>query len=241
MSIDTNTKGFISLAPFTLPLSLILPYSVVASDFRGLLWVWEVGYKPFWITLGILIGLAVVASALLWKLQKLGATLYRVGIVIATVQTTYLAMSERRHSLLILIFILFTVQVLLSEKVKKVLRLPFFASKRKWWEAYPKGIPGLKVELSSETGDTSEGRLSNFGLEGCFVFAEGGAIPFTPRALRIHNEGQTLLEAEVEPMLRTRDGFGWGLRFSRAAMDGDWSKDLQDYLGYLRRAGYEVA
>lgn len=241
MSIDTNTKGFISLVPFTLPLAFLLPYSVVASNFRGLLWVWEVGYKPFWITLGILLVLAMVSSALLWKLQEVGSTLFRVGILLATLQTTYVAMTERRHSLLIMIFLLFAAQVLLSEKVKNVLKLPFFASRRRWWEAYPKGIPGLKVELSGENGDTSEGRISNFGLEGCFVFAENGVVPFIPRAMRIYNDEQTLLEAEVEPVMRTRDGFGWGLRFSRSAMDGDWSKDLQDYLGYLRRAGYEVA
>lgn len=240
MSIDTNTKGFIFWVPFTLPISFVLPYSAIASNFRGLLWVWEVGYKPFWITLGTLFFLAVVASALLYKLQEIGSTLYRVGILISTIQTTYLSMTERRHSLLILIFVLFAAQVLLSEKVKRVLKLPFFASRRKWWEAYPKGIPGLKVELSGENGDTTEGRLSNFGAEGCFVFAEGGAISFLPRSLRIYNDKQTLLEAEVEPVMRTRDGFGWGLRFSRSAMDGDWSKDLQDYLGYLRRSGYEV-
>lgn len=240
MAIDTNTKGFLAWVPFTLPPALLLPYAVVASDFRGLVWVWEAGYKPFWITLGILLVLTACSSVLLWRLHELGATLYRVGILVATLQTTYLAMTERRHSLLVLIFIVFSLQLLLSEKVKKTLKLPFFDSRRKWWEGYPKGIPGLKVELSGENGDTTEGRLSNFGQEGCFVFVENGIIPFAPRALRIFSAEQMLLEAEVDPILRTKDGFGWGLRFSRSAMDGDWSKDLQDYLGYLRRAGYEV-
>jgi hypothetical protein len=152
-----------------------------------------------------------------------------------------MAMTERRDSLLMLIFLLFAGQVLLSEKAKQVLRLPFFASKRRWWESYPKGIPGLKVELSAENGDTKEGRLSNFGQEGCFVFAESGSIPFAPKMVKVLSGERALLEAEVETVLKTNDGFGCGLRFSRAAMDGDWSKDLQDYLGYLRRAGYEVA
>jgi hypothetical protein len=241
MAVDTNTRGFISLIPFTLPLSLVLPYAFVASRFRGLVWVWDVGYKPFWFTFGTLLVLAVVSSFLLWRLQEIGSTLYQVGIALATIQSTYMAMSERRDSLLLLIFLLFAAQVLLSEKVKKVLRLPFFASRRKWWESYPKGIPGLKVELAGAEGETMEGRLSNFGEAGCFVFAESGAVAFVPRFVRVMSRESTLLEAEVEPVLKTRDGFGWGLRFSRAAMDGDWSKDLQDYLGYLRRAGYEVA
>lgn len=241
MAKHTNTRAFIATAPFTLPFSLVLPYALVASDFRGLVWVWEAGYRPFWITLGILLFLSGLAATLLWKLQDIGSTLYRVGILLVTLQTTYLAMSERRHSLLIVVFLLFAAQVLLSEKVKKTLRLPFFDSRRRWWEGYPKGIPGLRVELSAENGDTKETRLSNFGLDGCFVFSESGSIAFQPRAVRIFSGEKMLFEAEVEAILRTRDGFGWGLRFRQDAMDGDWSKDLQDYLGYLRRAGYEIA
>ena len=241
MPFQTNSKSFLAIVPWTLPLSLVLAYAFVASRFRGLVWVWESGYRPFWICLAALVLLAGLSTLLLANLQKLGITLYRVGIVLAVSQSTYLAMSERRHSLLILIFALFTAQVLLSEKVKKVLRLPYFDSRRHWWEGYPKAIPGLQVELSGENGDTLEVRLVNFGLEGCFVFSESGPLPFVPQAVRIFNAEQTLLETEVEPVERTGDGFGWGLRFSSSVLDGDWSKDLQDYLGFLRRAGYELA
>lgn len=239
--MNTNTKAFLALSPWTLPLALIFPYAFVASRFQGLLWVWEAGYRPFWLTLGLLIVLSAFASFLLYCLAEIGSTLYRVGILAATAQTTFMAMSERRHSILLLIFALFVAQVLLSEKVKKVLRLPFLDSRRQWWEAYPKGIPGLQVELCAENGDTTEGRLSNFGQDGCFVFSENGAARFEPRSIRIFTREQSLLEAEVEVVVRTRDGFGLGLRFDRDAMDGDWSKDLDDHLAYLRRAGYELA
>lgn len=241
MAIDPNSKTFLRLVPFTLPLALVLPYAFVTSRFRGLVWVWESGYRPFWITLACLALLSVAGAVLLSRLQRAGLTLYRVGVVLATVQTAYLAMSERRHSLLVLVFLLFAAQVLLSEKVKKVLRLPFFDSRRRWWEGYPKAIPGLQVEVSAENGDTKEVRLTNFGLEGCFVFSQDGAIAHPPKTVRIFNGEQTLLEADVEAVERTGDGFGWGLRFSTSALEGDWSKDLQDYLGYLRRSGYEVA
>jgi hypothetical protein len=241
MSIDMNTKGFISTLPWTLPFLLLLPFGLIVSDLRGLRWAWETGYAPFWVMLGLLFILAAFSSFLLWKLQEIGATLYRVGIFLATCQTTYLAMSERRHSLLILIFLLFTAAVLISEKMKKVMRLPYYASKRSWWESYPKGLPGLSVELSGKNGDTSKGRLANFGAEGCFVFSVTGEIPFAPTMVRIFSGKEALLEAEVEPVLRTRDGFGWGLRFDPSAIEGDWSKDLQDYLGFLRRSGYDVA
>ena len=77
-------------------------------------------------------------------------------------------------------------------------------------------------------------------MEGCFVFSVSEAIQFTPSSVRIQRGEETLLEAEVQPRLRTKDGFGWGLRFSESAIEGDWTKDLQDYLGFLRRSGYEV-
>lgn len=241
MSIDTNSKGFFSLLPWTLPLLVLIPFAAVVSDFRGIRWVWEVGYTPFWVMLGLLLTLAAFSSVLLWHLQELGNTLFRVGIFLATAQTTYLAMAERRHSLLIVIFLLFAGGILLSEKIRRALRLPFYDSRRRWWESYPKGIPGLTVELFDEKGDTVKGRLSNFGLEGCFVFSESGQIPFAPRTMRVYSGTEALLEAEVDPVIRTRDGFGWGLRFGQAAIAGDWTKDLQDYLGVLRRSGYDVA
>jgi hypothetical protein len=241
MSIDTNKKAFIAILPWALPLYLVLPYAAIASNFRGLTWVWNVGYMPFWSMLLFLVIIAMISSALVFRLQDMGNTLFRVGIAAVTIQTTWLAMAERRHLILLLVFALLSSAVFFSEKIRRVLRLPYYDSRRRWWESYPKGIPGLSVELLGENGDTAKGRLSNFGVEGCFVFSVSEAIAFTPVSVRIQRDDETLLEAEVEPRLRTSDGFGWGLRFSESAIDGDWTKDLQDYLGFLRRSGYEVA
>jgi len=241
VTIETNTKGFVACLPWVLPLYVVLPFLAIASGFRGLIWVWNVAYFPFWSMLAFQVLLAAISSSLIFRLQDLGNTLFRVGIVVAHVQTTWLAMSERRHLLLLLVFALFTSGVFLSEKVKRVLKLPYYDSRRRWWEGYPKGIPGLSVELLGENGDNAKGRLSNFGLEGCFVFSVSEAISFSPRAIRVESGDKILLEADVEPLLRTGDGFGWGLRFSSSGVDGDWSKDLQDHLGFLRRSGYGVA
>jgi hypothetical protein len=241
VAIDSNTKSFIACIPWILPFYIVLPYMAIASGFRGLIWAWNVAYFPFWSMLTFQILLAAASSVLLFRLQDIGNTLFRVGIVTAHLQTTWLAMSERRHLLLLLVFALLATGVFLSEKVKRVLKLPYYNSRRRWWESYPKGIPGLSVELLSETGDNARGRMSNFGLEGCFIFSVDEAIAFEPKTIRVQSGEKTLLEAEVEPLLRTGDGFGWGLRFSGASIDGDWTKDLQDYLSFLRRSGYEVA
>ncbi|HEY8279995.1 MAG TPA: hypothetical protein VIH99_10240 [Bdellovibrionota bacterium] len=196
---------------------------------------------PFWTMLLFQFLLAGISSFLLWRLQDLGNTLFRVGVLAAHAQSAWLAMSERRHLLLLLVFALFSSGVFLSELVKRVLKLPYYDSRRHWWESYPKGIPGLSVELLGENGDNAKGRLSNFGLEGCFVFSVEEKISFAPRMIRVLSGEKTLLEAEVDPILHTKDGFGWGLRFSESGIDGDWTKDLHDYLGFLRRSGYEVA
>jgi hypothetical protein len=241
MPLDTNKKGFVALLPWVLPLYLVLPYAAIASGFRGLTWVWNVGYLPFWSMLIFLCLIALMASVLVYRLQDLGNTLFRVGIFAVTAQTTWLAMAERRHLILLLVFALLSSAVFCSEKIRRVLRLPYYDSRRRWWESYPKGIPGLSVELLGENGDNAKCRLSNFGVEGCFVFSVNEAIAFTPISVRIQRYDETLLEAEVEPRLHTGDGFGWGLQFSESAIDGDWTKDLQDYLGFLRRSGYEVA
>lgn len=191
--------------------------------------------------LSVLLLLSAGSSVLLYRLQDFGATLFRVGVALAHLQTGWLAMSERRHVLLLLVFALFSSGVFLSEKIKRVLRLPYYDSRRRWWESYPKGLPGLSVELFGENGDNAECRLSNFGAEGCFVFSVNEEITFEPTQIRVRSGEKMLLEAEVESLLRTGDGFGWGLRFSGAGIDGDWTKDLHDYLGFLRRSGYEIA
>jgi hypothetical protein len=241
VTIDTNKKGFVALLPWALPLYLVIPYAMIASGFRGLTWAWNTAYIPFWSMLFFLVIIATISSVLVFRLQEMGNTLFRVGIAAVTIQTTWLAMAERRHLILLLVFALLSSAVFFSEKIRRVLHLPYYDSRRRWWESYPKGIPGLSVELLGENGDTAKGRLSNFGVEGCFVFSVNEAIAFTPVSVRIQRDDETLLEAEVEPRLRTSDGFGWGLRFSESAIDGDWTKDLQDYLGFLRRSGYEVA
>lgn len=243
MAIDTNTKGFATVLPWTLSLHLLIPYAVIASGYRGLVWAWESKDLAFTAILSILLLCSLLSSIAIWRLFRVGAWIYRAGIVLALTHTAYIAMAEKRHSLLILIFALFAIGVFLAEKIENVLKQPFYFSRRKWWESYPKSLPGLHAEIfkSEKAMDGQKVRLSNFGSEGCFVFSEERKIPFVPGFVRIYSGDRILLEAHVETVIQTSDQFGCGLKFNEGALDGDWSKDLKDYLGFLRRSGYEVS
>lgn len=243
MAMDTNTKGFITVLPWTLALHLLIPYAVIASGYRGLVWAWESKDPAFTGVFGVLLLCSLLSSLSAWRLMRIGTWFYRAGIVLALAHTAYIAMVEKRHSLLILIFALFALGIFLAEKMERVLKQPFYFSRRKWWESYPKSLPGLHAEIfKSEKADEGQRvRLSNFGSEGCFVFSEERKIPFIPGFVRIYSGDKILLETPVDTVIQTSDQFGCGLRFSGGALDGDWSKDLKDYLGFLRRSGYEVS
>jgi hypothetical protein len=73
------------------------------------------------------------------------------------------------------------------------------------------------------------------------VFVQDGRKIEQPKMIRLKSREKVLFEAEVELVEKTKDGFGFGFRFMHQDTVGDWSKDLQDYLGFLRRAGYDVA
>lgn len=240
MKIDTNSKWFIAALPWLLPLHLILPYAFVASGYRGLYWAWETGYAPFWLVLLFLTSFSLFSSLLLWKLNDAGVLVYKIGYLVALSYTAYFSMMARMHSLLILVFALFALGVLIAEKMNKVLKLPYYDTKRKWWESYPKGIPGLRAELIHTSGESLRGRISNFGEDGCFVFSEEGAVGFAPEILKVYSGEELLLDAQVELFFATADKFGCGLKFKSDTNSGDSGKDLRDYLGYLRRSGYEV-
>lgn len=240
MVMDTSTKRFAAFLPFVLPFFLILPYAFIASEYRGLLWVWETNNIPFWAMLSLLSILAILSSVLIFQLMDIGYMLFRAGVVLAMAHGAFLAMSERRHPLLILVFLLFTLGIFLSEKVKRTLNKPYYHSKRNWWESYPKGIPGLVASIVSEDGKRMECRISNLGVDGCFVFSRDMPILYMPDRIEVYSGDKILLEAKVDEAIKTRDSFGLGLRFSARAVGGDWNKDLEDYLNYLRRSGYEV-
>ncbi len=241
--MDTNTKGFVTAIPWTLALHILLPYAWISSGYRGLFWAWETRDLAFFSMLTVLILLSACSSLLIWNLIAKGVHFYRVGVVLAMLHTGYIAMAEKRHTLLILVFLLFAAGITLAEKIAQALRRPYYDSRRRWWESYPKPLPGLRAFLFPCEGSeqSCSVRLSNFGSQGCFVFSEDRKIPFTAGFIRIESGDRILLEAVVDPVISTKDGFGLGLRFQDGAYAGDWSKDLKDYLGFLRRSGYEVS
>lgn len=239
--MNTNDKRSIALIPLFLPLAVVLPYAFFLEKFRLLSWVWHTGYSPFWIFTGISVLAALLSSALVYRLYPQGLKIFYMGVALAIGHVSFLAMQERRHSLLVFIFAEFCLLIFIGEKIRKVLKRPYYDSRRRWWESYPKSLPNLKAYISHSAAGDAEPRpvrISNFSEDGCFIFSENSEIGFTPKLVEIRSNDSTLLISTVEVMEKTGDGLGMGLKFVGAGCAQDLDKDLKDNLRLLRRSGY---
>lgn len=80
-------------------------------------------------------------------------------------------------------------------------------------------------------------RVVNFGREGCFVFFDNSSSTISPNSIEFDYGEGSALRLQVEPVIRTADNLGVGLRFI-SSQNSDEEQDLQDYLIHLRRSGY---
>ena len=240
--MDTNTKNFVAFLPWILPIHIVAAYGLVAANYRGLVWAWESAYLPFLVMMALATIHSIVSTIFLFRLSWIGVWAFQSGLAVVMLYNTYLAMSQKRHMLLILIFALFTCSVLLLEKVKAVLRLPYYFSRRKWWESVPKGIPGIRAELSANGGNEwLPVRVTNLGKEGCFVFNEMGRINFVPKKIRVYRGNELIFDSDVRSCVSTDDRFGRGLQFDSSEGNLDWYKELKDHLNSFGRSGYEYS
>lgn len=223
-----------------LPVAAVAPYLFYGRGFKVLSWVWNSGYWPFW--LNVILGLVAGALCLVFLLQfnAFGRLLYSAFSVLITTISALFAMNEHRHSLLVVVFVIAICLVWTSEWLRRVLDLPFYNSRRQWWEAHPKAVPGVSAVVYDKEGGTrvEEARVANFGETGCFLFLLHKRWDFSPGYVELRFQNGRSLSAKVTPVLFTGDRNGVGLRFDRLPQRDDWHQDLQDYLNGLRRAGY---
>ena len=232
-------RFYVCIASLLLPITAVLPYLIYGKGVRVLEWVWTHHYAPFWITIVFSLIATLVCFVLLCQFQTSGRVVFTVSSLIITAGSAVFAMREHNHSLLVLIFLMSAVLVWIGEWFREKLALPFYNSKRKWWESHPKSVPGVTAEVFSAEGkDLSEKvRVVNVGEEGCFVFLLGKKWTFEPRFIKLQFPKDIRLDSSVHPVLYTSDRTGVGLCFDGNEF-GDWNKDLLDYLDGLRRAGY---
>ena len=223
-----------------LPLAAISPYFFYGQGFRVLAWVWDTGYWPFWLNFGISIAGAVLSFSCLYNFNSFGRIIFTLSAMLVTGISALFAMSEHRHSLLVVVFVLAALLVWTSEWLRQILELPYYNSRRNWWEAYSKAVPGISVvAFEKEGGEKSEAaRVVNFGETGCFLFLMNKKWEFTPKFLEFSFQNGRKLSTKVAPIIFTADRSGVGLRFDRLPHRDDWHQDLQDFLNGLRRAGY---
>lgn len=236
--MNTRSRFFLFALAWLLPLVHLVPYAFFVPQFRVLIWVVENFYPPFWVFFAMAIIFSSISGYLLYRVNRWGLWTFQIGALVLISHGVYLAMSERRHGLLGMLFLLTMLIVGVSEWMRRVLALPFYFSARSWWESYPKALPQLKAGVRSKNAEQlSEVRVSNLGSEGCFVFSMPGPLDFEPQVLELEGPGFSL-HCNVQVEVKTRDGLGLGLRFLEDGRDGDWQKDLKDQLVLLGRAGY---
>jgi hypothetical protein len=239
MLINTRSRFFLALLAWTLPVAVLVPYAFFASEFRVLIWVIQNLYRPFWLLWIFSFAAAGVCSILLYRVNRLGIYVFQAYASIILIQGIVLAMSERRHGLLVILFVLAGAFVGISEWMRRTLKLPFYHSGRRWWESYPKAMPGLSAFVSADNTGSQRTpvRITNLGIDGAYIFSLNGELPFSPKHLEIRGES-FFVQCPVRVEVKTRDGFGQGLGFLKEENDGDWQKELQDQMVSLGRSGY---
>lgn len=242
-----RSRIFLALLAISLPLALLIPYAFFAQRFRVLFWVIANFYLPFWIFLGISLLGAAITAFFLYRVSRWGLFFFAITAAIITLHTAFLAMVERRHSLLVIIFLTACALVYIGEWIRRCLALPFYFSGRGLWESYPKALPGLKAwifpndnENQLSNTDAVEVRLSQLGAEGCFIFCLDKQVPFSPQMIQI-KAGNLEIVCRVKAEKFTDDKLGVGLSFLEEQGNGDWQKDLLDRIVEMRSMGYVEA
>lgn len=234
-----RSRVLLLFAPLMLFFALFAPYALFTSDFRVLIWAIREPYVPFWLLLGINIFGALISGVLLFRLQRIGVRVFEICALITLSHVSYLAMLEKRHGLLVLIFLITALFVLAREWICKTLALPFFQSNREWWEARPKSLPNMRATIVGSQGERQEGLIvSNLGKDGCFVFAQSGRLMKNPAEVSLSIGDRILFNCSVASEYSTSDNMGLGLRFISRGVNTDVNKDMFEFIGLLRRRGY---
>ncbi|NUM87751.1 MAG: hypothetical protein HUU37_00970 [Bdellovibrionales bacterium] len=226
--------------PLLLPLLLLVPYALFLPDFRLLVWAAQTLYKPFWLLLAANLLGAASASWLFGRLLKQGRWVFDACALATFFHVSWLAMSQKRHGMLVLIFVLAAGLLVAREWARRTLAMPCFSSRRRWWESHPKTIPGLKAAVLGAKDEMPghEVVVTNLGREGCFIFFPEGRMERKPAWIRLSLDGGDSYTAPVSTVFVTRDKYGAGLQFHPEGFIGDESKDLGDMIFKMRSLGY---
>ncbi|MCO5142446.1 MAG: hypothetical protein M9962_05080 [Oligoflexia bacterium] len=234
-------KRILTLYPLISVVQFLLPYIYIAPNFEGLKWALDTGYIPFLSGILFISFLVLFSMILVSKLTATGLSLFRISILVSLISSAYVAMSQKQHLLLIGIFCLFCISIYFSEIISRVLKRPYYFSKRMWWESYPKGILNIQAKLYNDLGEELSCRVSNIGIVGCYAFSEKGKIPISLNKVQIFFRDKKLLDVKYKVKSKTRDEFGIGLEFEWDALMSDSMKDFEECMSKLRKVGYDVS
>jgi hypothetical protein len=118
----------------------------------------------------------------------------------------------------------------------------FVDSGARWYEGYPKALPGVKALIEVPEGEV-EFRVSRVSRDGIFVFSEApqmtGWSERRRELVKLRLEGaEQAMDLSVRFAHDFRDGLGGGLRFD--GLSADQRKRLGDFVEQLKGEGYAV-
>lgn len=187
--------------------------------------LWWIAIQAIWV-------LATLRALL--KAKWLGFWSFAALSAVMLITNVILLVSLKNYALAFYALFVLILSGMYSLHLFKNLNEPYYDSGQQWFEGTPRFLPHIEAKLGLEKQFLSV-RLSRLGEEGCYAFCQ--SMPkVSGRGEIFLKLGNRTLKTEVELVSRSRDGFGWGLRF--ASRSADERKDIKDFIDRVRSVGY---
>ncbi len=106
----------------------------------------------------------------LWEMRRWSWYLFLMTQFLILYESTSLILyfSESHHKLLVYLISIFTIG-LLTYRVSKDIRVPYFFPKIRWWESNPRYRFSIPVTLTRKSGEIQVAEILDLSMTGCFV------------------------------------------------------------------------
>jgi len=113
---------------------------------------------------------AIAVGYALWEVQRWGWYLFvGTNFLIAYENAVAVTVYGTSHHKVMAFFASLFFLLVLSFRVAKEIRVPYFFPKIRWWESNPRYKLSVPVKIMRTDGTTTEGQIMDLSMGGCFV------------------------------------------------------------------------